>query len=163
MKEMLEMEKVADYTCNPEYISTWKYLMAHQQEFMAIVEGTAKTTTTKLKIGVWMADVTHMRAHKDVAQKAFDMKMRVTGYWEVVLRRMVDSVALHLLFSVQSLVNKELEEAVVEELMRPGGGGIERLLEEPPSVANKREKLTRSVELLKESKYVVEQSMDFVV
>ncbi|KAL8151004.1 hypothetical protein V2J09_020812 [Rumex salicifolius] len=164
MKEMLEMEKVADYTCCPEYISTWKHLMAHQQEFMAIVEETAKTKTTKLKIVEFgEVDVAHMRAHKGVAQRAFDMKMRVKAYWKVVLRRMVDSVALHLLFSVQSLVNKELEAAIVEELMRPDGGGIERLLEEAPSVTNKREKLTRSVELLKESKYVVEQSMDFVV
>ncbi|KAL8150545.1 hypothetical protein V2J09_020353 [Rumex salicifolius] len=162
MWEMLETEKRADYTCNPEYMSTWNQLMGHQKQFTEIVEDTAEEESVLKIDGFWEVDVAHIRAHKDVAQQAFDMKMRVTAYWKVVLRRVVDSVALHLLYSVQNLVNKELEAAVVEELLRPGGGGIERMLEESPSVANKREKLTRSVELLKESKHVLARIMDFI-
>ncbi|PWA49723.1 dynamin related protein 4C [Artemisia annua] len=40
------------------------------------------------------------------------------------------------------------------------GGGIEKMLDEPPSVAIKREKLQRSIGLLKASKEVIEQVMD---
>ncbi|OMP08247.1 Dynamin GTPase effector [Corchorus olitorius] len=69
-------------------------------------------------------------------------------------------MALHLVFSVQNLVNKELEKEIVYELMGPNGGGIERLLDESPVVAAKREKLKRSISLLKEAKDVVSRIMD---
>ncbi|MCH94677.1 dynamin-related protein 4C-like, partial [Trifolium medium] len=42
----------------------------------------------------------------------------------------------------------------------PGGGGIERLLEESPSISGKRQKLSRSVEVLRESKETVARIMD---
>lgn len=44
--------------------------------------------------------------------------------------------------------------------MGPHGGGIERMLEESPSVATKRDRLTKSIKLLKESKDVVSKIMD---
>nr|XP_043634941.1 dynamin-related protein 4C-like [Erigeron canadensis] len=35
--EMVEMEKITDYTCNPEYTVIWNKLMAHEQAFMEAV------------------------------------------------------------------------------------------------------------------------------
>nr|POF08851.1 dynamin-related protein 4c [Quercus suber] len=32
--EIVEMEKLTDYTCNPEYLSAWKTLMSQQDAFM---------------------------------------------------------------------------------------------------------------------------------
>lgn len=76
------------------------------------------------------------------------------------MRRLVDSMALHLLFSVNNLVDKDMETEIVNELLGPQGGGIERILEESPVIATKRKKLVRSINMLKEAKDVVANIMD---
>ncbi|XWS57326.1 hypothetical protein CRYUN_Cryun09bG0164400 [Craigia yunnanensis] len=53
-----------------------------------------------------------------------------------------------------------MEKEIVNELMGPTGGGIERIQEESPIVAAKREKLKRSISLLKESKDEVARIKD---
>ncbi|KAK9735795.1 hypothetical protein RND81_04G228500 [Saponaria officinalis] len=159
VQEIVEMEKLADYTCNPEYMLTWNKLMASQEQFVKIVENESENPVMEIE-GFGSIDVGHMRRHKDVAQQAFDLKLRMTAYWKIVLRRLVDSMALHLLFSIQNLVNKDLEVEIVNELMGPYGDGIKRLLEESPSVAGKRERLNKSIKLLKQSKDVVSKIMD---
>ncbi|CAH2047662.1 unnamed protein product [Thlaspi arvense] len=89
------------------------------------------------------------------------MKMRITSYWTIVLRRIVDNLALYLQFSVKNLVNSRFQKEIVAEMVDPrGGGGIERMLEESPSVASKREKLDNSIKLLKESKDAVAAIVD---
>ncbi|MFS7921233.1 putative GTPase effector domain-containing protein [Helianthus anomalus] len=50
---------------------------------------------------------------------------------------------------------------IVSEVL--GGGRIEKMLNEPPSTSNKRERLQNSIALLKESKETMEQVMDGVV
>ncbi|KAM5551607.1 hypothetical protein ABKV19_026448 [Rosa sericea] len=90
--------------------------------------------------------------------------MRMIAYWKVVLRRLVDSMALHLQLSVANLVNKDMEMEIVTELMGPNyAGGIEKMLEESPSVALKREKLKKSINKLKKSKEVVGRIMDGII
>ncbi|KAJ4969353.1 hypothetical protein NE237_016054 [Protea cynaroides] len=155
--EMVEMEKLTDYTCNPEYMSRWSKLMAQQPSFKQNLR-----YNDKLEIeGVGEVEVGHLREYNTaMLEKAFDMRMRITAYWETVLQRLVDSLALHLVFSVQKLVNGEMEKEIVIELMGPNGGGIERLLEESPSVASKRERLNQSIKKLRESKEVVGKIMD---
>ncbi|XP_043705666.1 dynamin-related protein 4C-like, partial [Telopea speciosissima] len=155
--EMVEMEKLTDYTCNPEYMSKWSNLMGQQKRFIQEL-----SCWNKLNLeGVGEVEVEHLREyHPDLLGKAFDMRMRITAYWEAVLQRLVDCLALHLVFSVQKLVNKEMEKEIVAELMGPSGGGIERLLEESPSIATKRERLNQSIKLLRESKEVVGKIMD---
>ena len=59
-------------------------------------------------------------------------------------------------------MNKDLEMEIVTELMTPHSGGIERLMEESPSVATKRLKLTGSVKKLQECKSVLANIMDSV-
>ena len=89
------------------------------------------------------------------------MKMRIASYWNIVLRRIVDNLALYLQFSVKNLVNSQFQKDIVAEMVDPrGGGGVEMMMEESPSVASKREKLKKSVKLLKESKDVVAGIVD---
>ena len=104
-------------------------------------------------------EVEHLRQHPNVLPQAFDLKMRMTAYWKIVLKRLVDSMALHLQYSVHNLVNNDIEE-IVNELMGPDGHGIERMLVESPGISGKREKLKKSIKLLKESKAVVAKIMD---
>ncbi|KAI3809553.1 hypothetical protein L1987_25530 [Smallanthus sonchifolius] len=134
--EMVEMEKISDYTCNPEYTAIWNKLMNHQHAFMEAVTDHSKP----VEIEWFKVEVAHLRKYeRDVVGQAFDMKMRMTN-----------------------LVNRDMESEIVDEMMVPHGGGIEWMLEESPMVAGKREKLNRSVKLLRESKNSVTNMMDQV-
>ncbi|KAI3705482.1 hypothetical protein L1987_75720 [Smallanthus sonchifolius] len=158
---VIEMEKISDYTCNQEYTEIWNKLMHHQPAFMEAV--TDHTKPVEIEMEWFKVEVAHLRKYeRDVVGQAFDMKMRMMAYWKIVLRRMVDCMALHMLFSIQNLVNRDMESEIVDEMMVPHGGGIERMLEESPMVAGKREKLNRSVKLLRESKNSVTNMMDQV-
>ncbi|KAJ4957309.1 hypothetical protein NE237_014092 [Protea cynaroides] len=155
--EIVEMEKLTDYTCNPEYMSKLSKLMTRQGNFMKNF-----TCNNKLVIeDVGEVEVMHLRGYnQSVLEKAFDMRMRIVAYWEIVRRRLVDNLALHLMYSVQNLVNREMEKEIMNELIEPRGGGIERLLEESPSVATKRERLNEGIKRLRECKDIVGNIMD---
>ena len=104
--------------------------------------------------------VGQLRKHSNLLSQAFDLKMSLTSYWRTVLRRMIDNTALHLQFSINNLVKKDLRQEIMNEVMSSYGGRIELLLEESPSVVGKRERLNRSVKVLRESKGVVAKIMD---
>ncbi|CAB4316375.1 unnamed protein product [Prunus armeniaca] len=90
-------------------------------------------------------EVEALRGHPDVLPQAYDLKMRAVAYWKIVLRRLVDSMALHLQLTVSNLADKEIETDVVNELVGPCGGSIERLLEESPAIAGKRDKVSKTI------------------
>ncbi|KAM3700645.1 hypothetical protein ACJW30_05G113100 [Castanea mollissima] len=143
------------------YLSDWNTLMSQQDAFMKDVL-TNVVRPAKIKLNSFgEIEVGKLRDYPHVLQQAFDMKMRMTAYWKIVLKRLVDFMALHLLLSVGNLVNREFEIEIVNELMGPGGG-IERMLEESPAVAAKRLKINKSIQLLKKSKEVVAKIMDKV-
>lgn len=160
--EIVEMEKLTDYTCDAEYTTEWNKLMGNQGTFLNQVLRSDSHPASVVLNGFGNVEVGNLWQHPDCLEQAFDLKMRMTAYWKIVLRRMVDSTALYLQYSVQNLVNKEIEKETIGELMRPGGGGIERLLEESPSLSVKREKLKKSIKVLKESKEVVGNIVDSV-
>ncbi|KAM3288357.1 hypothetical protein P3S67_021787 [Capsicum chacoense] len=58
------------------------------------------------------------------------------------------------------MINKDMEHEIVQELMAPQSGGIERMLDESPLGAEKRNRLNKSVKLLQESKEVVSNVTD---
>ncbi|KAF3644167.1 hypothetical protein T459_26192 [Capsicum annuum] len=78
--------------------------------------------------GLGEVDIGHLRNHLGVVQQAFELKMRMIAYWKIVLMRLVDSMALHIMFSIQNMINKDMEQEIVQEMMAPQGGGIERYL-----------------------------------
>ncbi|EXB36789.1 Dynamin-related protein 4C [Morus notabilis] len=156
--EVVEMEKLTDYTCNPEFLSEWNRLMAEKEAFMKDIDDNSRYQTNLDGFG-WIA-TGNLRPFRHLLDQAFDLRMRMISYWRIVLRRLVDCMALHLQLSVNNLVNKDLEFEIVSELMAPHGNGIERLMEESPSVSTKRVKLTGSVKKLKECKEILATIMD---
>ncbi|MED6157352.1 hypothetical protein PIB30_022319 [Stylosanthes scabra] len=145
---VVEMEKLTDYTCNPEFMTDYKNLIVQQDDFVkAVLDPTSNNVNLD---GVGKIDVAHLRQYSSVLNQAFDLKVRMIAY----------SIAMHLMLSIHNLVNRDLEKEIIHDLMSPRGGGIERLLDESPSIAGKREKLNRSVKVLRESKETVGNLMD---
>ncbi|KAM0977670.1 hypothetical protein ACFX13_013992 [Malus domestica] len=161
--EHVEMEKLTDYTCDADYVSEWNKLMASQNQFIHGVLTDENKPSIIATEGIGEVEVGVLRKYPHVLAQAYDLKMRMTAYWKVVLRRFVDFMALHLQLSVNNLVNKEMEAEIVNELMGPYGGGIERMLEVSPAVAVKREKLNKSIKKLRDSKEVVAKIMDSII
>ncbi|KAK1401888.1 Dynamin-related protein 4C [Heracleum sosnowskyi] len=155
--EIIEMEEIADYTCDPEYMAMWSKFMTSRDAFKAVFNGALSIVNIE---GFGKIDVGHLRDYPCVRDEAFDLKMRLTAYWNVVLKRMVDSIVLHLLLALKKLVNQGMEEETINEVLGPQGGGIERLLDESPSVAVKRARLNQSIGLLKESREVLAKIID---
>ncbi|CAH9140083.1 unnamed protein product [Cuscuta epithymum] len=162
VKEMIGMETHTDYTSNPEYIASCNKMMAKQAEFMEIMTDQSKHSVMNIdRIGEGI-ETAHLRCHLAIVPQAFDLKVRMVAYWNIVLMRLVDAMAMHIKFAIHKMVSKEMEEAIAAEVMGPqGGGGIERImLDECPLAAEKRCRLTNSFELLKKSKAVVANIMD---
>ncbi|KAI3804766.1 hypothetical protein L1987_26564 [Smallanthus sonchifolius] len=157
--EMIEMEQISDYTCDPDYITSYNKLMDNRVQFLMSVCGSTETIDME-GYGINIEHLIDVPAN--LRGQAFDLKMRMTAYWKIVLKRMVDCFALQLRFIMQKLVNKEMEVEMVNGVM-VHGGGIEKMLHEPPSVAKKRERIQSSISLLQESKEIIEKVMDVIV
>ncbi|CAJ1962041.1 unnamed protein product [Sphenostylis stenocarpa] len=155
--EVVEKEQLTDYTCSPDYMIEYNKLMAKQDYFVNMVTGRSSQVVLD-EFGT--IKVSHLIHSPTMLRQAFDLKMRLTAYWKIVLRRLIDNTALHLQSSIFNLLKRDFGDEVLKDLMSSCGGGIERLLEETPSVAVKRETLDRSVKILKESKDVVAGIMD---
>ncbi|KAK7247216.1 hypothetical protein RIF29_42093 [Crotalaria pallida] len=153
----VEMEQHTDYTCNPEFTLEYNKLISQQDTFVKAVLGSDSHVNLD---GVGMIDVGGLKQYSDVLNQAFDLKVRMIAYWKIVKKRLIDTIALHLMLSISNFVNNDLEKEIVHDLVSPVGGGIERLLEESPSISGKRERLSRSVKVLKESKETVANIID---
>ncbi|XP_062094445.1 dynamin-related protein 4C-like [Humulus lupulus] len=151
--EVIEMEKLTDYTCNPEFVKDWNKFMCQKETFMAEVNNQSRFRMELEGFG-WI-EFENLRQFPHLLDQAFDLRMRIVAYWKVVLRRLVDSMALNMRLNLDNLVNKELEMEIVNELMDPHGSGIERLMEEAPSVAARRARLTATVNKLKECREIL--------
>ncbi|KAL9677060.1 hypothetical protein QQ045_005287 [Rhodiola kirilowii] len=124
VKEIIEMERLTDYTSNPEYMLEWTRLMHDMDHFLHVVKDNGSNVE-----GV--EGVVALPAFG----KAFDLRMRSTAYWKIVVRRLVDSMALHLLHQINNLVKEEMVEEIGNELLSgANGSGIECLLEESQKI-----------------------------
>ncbi|CAH9071035.1 unnamed protein product [Cuscuta europaea] len=162
VKEIIGMEMLTDYSCNPEYTTTWKKLLEKQPEFLEILNDNSSKGSKIMSIDGEEVEIRNLRHHGDVVKEAFDLRMRVIAYWKIVTMRLVDAIGLHIPYSIKELVD-DMEDEIVAEVMAPQGGGIERMLEESPIVSEKRQRLTNSLKLLKESKDVVANIMGRIV
>ena len=93
------MEKLTDYTCNPDYESEWKRLMAYREKFVINVN---LYNTMNLE-GFRSVDLVNPRKYPHLLHQAFNLRMRMVSYWKIVLKRFVYFVALHLQLSVHNL------------------------------------------------------------
>ncbi|CAL4913650.1 unnamed protein product [Urochloa decumbens] len=158
VKELIEMELVADYTANPDYMNTWASVMEGQKQFMESVENKSKPTKITLG-GFGEVDVSHLRVHADLAGQAFDLRARLTAYWKSIVLRLIDGLALHVLRGVKRLVENDLEEELADQLLGNNMAGVERMLSPLPSTGTKRDRLKKSIVLLQQSKEVVANMM----
>ncbi|CAL4938623.1 unnamed protein product [Urochloa decumbens] len=158
VKELIEMELVADYTANPDYMNTWASVMEGQKQFMESVENKSKPTKITLG-GFGEVDVSHLRVHADLAGQAFDLRARLTAYWKSIVLRLIDGLALHVLRGVKRLVENDLEEELADQLVGNNMAGVERMLSPLPSTGTKRDRLKKSIVLLQQSKEVVTNMM----
>ncbi|KAM0029000.1 putative dynamin stalk domain, GTPase effector domain, Dynamin superfamily [Helianthus debilis subsp. tardiflorus] len=157
--EMIEMEKMTDYTCDPDFITSYNKLMNYHGEFSLNLLHSYTSDSINVE-GYGSFNIGHLcEVSENTRNQAFDLKMRMAAYWNIVLKRMVDCLALQVRYFMQKMVNKEMEMEIVNEVT-VHGGGIEKMLDEPPYVAKKRERLQSSISLLKESKEIIEQVMD---
>ncbi|KAK7369171.1 hypothetical protein VNO80_11206 [Phaseolus coccineus] len=159
--EAIDMEMYTDYTCNLDFSQEYNRLISMQAAFVNEVLSENKPSHVTLD-GVGNIDVNHLRQYPTVINQAFDLKVRMISYWKIVQKRLIDSIALHLMLSIHNLVNKDLETEIVRDLLSPTGGGIERLLEESPSISGKREKLQRSLRVLRQSRDTVGHIIDSI-
>ncbi|EAY89322.1 hypothetical protein OsI_10825 [Oryza sativa Indica Group] len=159
VKELIEMELVSDYTANPDYMRTWTEIMEGHDSFMEAVEDCSKPARITLE-GFGEVDVSHLRAHAGLAGQAFDLRARLTAYWRSIVLRLVDGLALHVLRVVKRLVEHDLEAELADELLGNKMAGVERMLAPSPSTGAKRERMKKSIVLLRQSKEVVANIMD---
>ncbi|PKU66656.1 dynamin-related protein 4C-like [Dendrobium catenatum] len=161
VKEIIEMEMVTDFTYSPDYMKKWVELMEQQERFMEVVHNNFTPTKVILK-AVGEVDVSHLRGRRDVVvEQAFDIRMRQISYWKSVVLRLVDVLALNIAYDVKKLVENELETEIMNDVV--GGRSmncIEKMLEESPAISGKRERLRKSIQLLRESKEVVAKIID---
>jgi interferon-induced GTP-binding protein Mx1 len=138
-------------------------LVSHQEAFLKeVLNANRKTSTVNLE-GVGDIEVNHLMKYQNVLlTQAFDLKARLISYWKIVVRRLIDVIALHLMLSINKLIDGELIKVMYEDLKSSTGGGVKRLREESSSMNGKRQRLERSVTVLKESKETVENIMDTI-
>ncbi|CAH8384385.1 unnamed protein product [Eruca vesicaria subsp. sativa] len=158
--EIVEMEKLTDYTCNKEYTNVYTHYIAAQGSFISAAVNTYKISFDLTGFGT--VPTTHLRKYPvELLHQAFDIKMRITAYWAIVVRRIVDSTALYLQFTLKNFINSQFQKEIVAELVNHRGvGDVEKMLEESTAVASKREKLKNSIRLLKEAKDAVSAIVD---
>lgn len=83
---------------------------------MEVIRNASQPSLSNLN-GFGQVQVGHLRQKSSMVEQAFDIKTRVTVYWKIVVMRLVDSLAMHLLFSLQKLVNHDMLHGIVDELM----------------------------------------------
>ncbi|CAL9777237.1 unnamed protein product [Musa acuminata subsp. burmannicoides] len=159
VQEIIEMEMTANYTWNTEYIKTWTELMDGQRDFKVVIDDHSRSTMLELS-GFGTVDVCHLRPYGGMAVQAFDLRTRLMAYWKSVLLRLVDGMALHILYTIKCLVENEIEVEIMNNLVGEGMTGLQRMMEETATIAAKRERLRKSITLLKESKDVLAQIND---
>lgn len=136
----VEMEKTTDYTCNREYPDTWRKLMSGQDDFCKAV----RNQTLLVFDGLGDVDLYHLYIHRDdpILLIAFDLKMKLTAYLGIVVKRMAEITGLEVLSSLGKLVNtKEIEKFIMNELSA--------------FIADRRRKLKTGIKMLEQSKDVV--------
>ncbi|GJS40761.1 hypothetical protein Tco_0565804 [Tanacetum coccineum] len=86
--EMIEMETSIYYTCDPRFMPSWSILMASHAQFLKAFRNSSKLINI---LGYGMVSVEHLYARSPIIpDEAFDLKMKLTSYWKVVSKRLVD-------------------------------------------------------------------------
>lgn len=82
-------------------------------------------------------------------EAAFDFKISLIPYWNVVRLRLADQIPLHLRFMVQKLVESDIVAEIVKHVDKPCLNMMEQVHEEIPVIATQRKNLNNKVERLR--------------
>lgn len=148
--EIVETEKLTDYTCNRACMTSWTQKMTEQQTFIDAVLHDGNRPAYFSLTGFGDIEVSHLSKYNaDLLRKAFGVKMKISSYWPIVLQRLVDSIFLHLQFSLSSLVSSHFQTEILSEMVDFGGGGrVEGML---PGGEQESELVKNSIGLLKDT------------
>ncbi|GJS81829.1 hypothetical protein Tco_0748370 [Tanacetum coccineum] len=118
--EMIEMETSIYYTCDPRFMPSWSILMANHAQFLKAFRNSSKLINI---LGYGMVSVEHLYALSPIIpDEAFDLKMKLTSYWKVVSKRLVDCLTLELFYRIRLMVDNEIEHEIFNEVVENGDG-----------------------------------------
>ncbi|XP_071727205.1 dynamin-related protein 4C-like [Rutidosis leptorrhynchoides] len=168
--QMLETEKITDYTCDPNYIPSLNMLMGNpRDEFLKVIHNHRNNDNNDNNITMYVEGYGKMEfkhllnVSENMINQAFDLKMRMTAYWNIALKRMVDWTALQLQFWIRKIVNKEMYMGIAYEMV-VRDNGVENTTSDDDDdelpMDIKRKMLHTTIAMLRESKRVITQVMN---
>ncbi|ONI20903.1 hypothetical protein PRUPE_2G039700 [Prunus persica] len=89
MTEIVEMEKLTDYTCNPEYISEWHRLMTEQETFIQRVLRDAEININVKRIGMVEVELNKMPKKLSFVAEAMTAVMQIIGTSKESLKKIL--------------------------------------------------------------------------
>ncbi|GLJ35681.1 hypothetical protein SUGI_0717020 [Cryptomeria japonica] len=148
--DTLDMQKTIFFTMNPGYLESRQNWQGWKKMFMEAIKQNHKTV--KLK-GIGEIILQNVPKGSNQLEAAFEMKMSVMAYWNVVKMRLADEIPLRLRFIFRKMVQNDIVNLIVEEVVGTGESAkMGAILEESPKTVTKRRNLLKSVCMLRESK-----------
>jgi len=158
VEDMMEMEKVIVFTTSPGYSESLFKLQEKKKEFFTALKDNSGTICIECIGEINLDQVPKISIGE--LEAAFELKISLIAYWNVVRLRLADQIPLHLRFISHKLVENDIIAEIVKEVAEPGLNMMEHVLEESPMIAAKRNNLNNSVERLRQSKYALSKLLD---
>ncbi|PWA99059.1 dynamin central domain-containing protein [Artemisia annua] len=118
MKRVVEHmdEKRTCYTSHPDFVTSYERLIANNHEQFS------KAVSSRIEeiniAGYGVINLKHLFGVTPyIPNQAFELKMIMTAYWNIVLNGMVEFLALRLRFQMDGMVNKEIEMEIANKKM----------------------------------------------
>ncbi|XP_059064566.1 dynamin-related protein 4C-like [Cryptomeria japonica] len=153
VQDTLDMQKTIFITLNPAYSESRQKWQGWKKTF----EEAIKQILNTVKLGA-MGEISLKNVPRGSNQldAAFEMKMSVMAYWNVVKMRLADEIPLHIRFTFHKMVENDIVNFIVKEVLGTGESSrICDILEESPKTASKRRNLFKRIAMLRESKYTL--------
>lgn len=148
--EFFEMKKMEDYKSDPEVISSW----GRQYNNRQYLKDKAKNSKVSGSEGGEMTILDH----------AIDIRTKRVAYWDIVRKRFIEMMESSLESTVNKMAVKEMEIELMNEMKNGDEDRYKRIMMAPPIlITTKIWKLKNRIELLNNSKKVIENTMDKVV
>ncbi|XP_071699706.1 dynamin-related protein 4C-like [Rutidosis leptorrhynchoides] len=140
--EIIEMEKTFCHSSNPDKHKVGELKTINVEREVFSLQGSGD-----VKVG-------HLKKYSELKlRQAFELKMSMDVYWEIVVKRFVDYFALNLLSSIKEMVTGEM----IYRFMDSSTSSGEAYEEEDPLMQLNRENLTNRINYLMEIKNEIEE------
>jgi hypothetical protein len=150
VEDMMEMEKGIVFTASPNYDESFVKLQEKKKDFITALKNNSDNICIEDIGQIKLGKVPKISSAE--LEAAFELKISLIAYWNVVRMRLADQIPLHLRFISRKLVQNDIVAEIVKDVAEPGLNMIGQVLEESPVIATKRKNLNNSVERLRQSK-----------